>query len=76
MSNREKAINIVRNLPDNKIIYVLAYLQGLADGVADEPNDETIEAINEGNQLIRDHSAHPYEGSTSDFFDSILSEEE
>lgn len=75
MSNREKAINIVRNLPDNKIIYVLAYLQGLTDGITDEPNKETKKAIEEGNQILKDSSIHPFDGSTSDFFDHILSEE-
>jgi hypothetical protein len=46
MSEREKAIQLLNAVPDYKMGYVIAYLQGAAVG-EDEPNAETIAAIQE-----------------------------
>ena len=46
MSEREKAIQLLNAVPDYKLGYVIAYLQGAAAG-EDEPNAETIAAIQE-----------------------------
>ena len=45
MSEREKAINLLNNLPDNKIVFVIAYLQGLSDGLEENPDDWDLEMI-------------------------------
>ena len=39
MSNREKCVDLLNNVPDYKIGYVLAYLQGLT---ADEELDDAF----------------------------------
>lgn len=39
MSNREKCVDLLKNVPDYKIGYVLAYLQGLT---ADEEADDAF----------------------------------
>lgn len=39
MSNREKCVDLLNNVPDYKIGYVLAYLQGLT---ADEEADDAF----------------------------------
>ena len=44
MSNREMAKSLIDQIPESKLLYVLAYLQGAA--VPDEtPNAETLEAL-------------------------------
>lgn len=75
MSDRDRAIEIVRNLPENKIIYVLTYLKGLEDGIADEPNDETIAAMEETDAMIKNGGLHGFSGSTKDLFSKILAED-
>ena len=45
MSEREKAIKLLNNLPDNKIVFVIAYLQGLSDGLEESPDDWDLEMI-------------------------------
>ena len=44
MSERQIASALLDRVPDYKIAFVIAYLQGLTAG-EDIPNDETIEAI-------------------------------
>ena len=36
MSNREMCVQLLNSVPDHKIGYVLAYLQGLTAGEAEE----------------------------------------
>ena len=44
MSNREFAKNLIDHVPESKLLYVVAYLQGVV--VPDEmPNAATLEAI-------------------------------
>ena len=48
MSNRELAKNLIDQIPESKLFYIIAYLQGAA--VPDEtPNAETLEAFAELN---------------------------
>lgn len=73
MSNRDFAKNLIDQIPDSKILYVIAYLQGAA--VPDEaPNAETIEAIEEVEKMIRTGAGEHFAGSTSDFFAAIAEE--
>ena len=67
MSDRERAQQLLDNVPDYKIQYVIAYLQGVTAG-EDIPNDETIAAMEE---LERGEGEH-FSGSTEDFFKTIL----
>lgn len=52
MSEREKAIQLLEALPDNKIAYVIGYIQGLTMEKEDEPNEETIAAFKEGDEML------------------------
>lgn len=50
MSNRERAMQLLESVPDYKIEYVIAYLQGVTAGeaISDKiPNAETLEAMQE-----------------------------
>lgn len=51
MSNRELCAKLMDNVPDYKLGYLLAYLQGL---IADEPDDDAF-----CERLIREYEADP-----------------
>lgn len=73
MSNRDFAKSLIDQVPDNKILYVIAYLQGIT--VPDEtPNIETIEAIEEVEGMIRTGASEHFTGSTDDFFATLAEE--
>lgn len=74
MSDRDRAIDIIERLPENKIIYVLTYLQGLEDGLQEIPNSETLKSFAETDKAIKDGKIKPFTGSTEDFLNDILAE--
>lgn len=77
MSDREKAIQILNEIPDYRIGYIVSYLQGYLHGVTDGekiPNAETLEAIREGDEMLENGTGQRFEGSTEDFFNMILEE--
>lgn len=47
MSDREKMYQLLDTVPDSKISYIIGYIQGLTVNEHDNPNAETIAAINE-----------------------------
>ena len=59
MSDRERAIQLLEEVPDYKIKYVIAYLQGVTAD-EDEPNLETKEAMRE----LEEGNGEEFEGST------------
>lgn len=78
MSDREKAIQILNEIPDYRIGYIVSYLQGYLHGVTDGeeiPNAETREAIMEGDEMLENGTGQRFEGSTEDFFNMILEEQ-
>lgn len=73
MSTREMCKNLIDQVPDSKLFYVFAYLQGVT--TPDEtPNAETLEAIQEVDQMIKDGTGEHFTGSTADFLDQLLAE--
>lgn len=66
MSDREKAMQLLDAVPDYKIGYVVAYLQGMTAG-EDEPNAETIAAFTEGDRMLADGTGQRYT-NTKDLF--------
>ena len=73
MSNREMAKNLIDQVPENKLLYVLAYLQGVV--VPDEtPNAETLAAFAELDDMIASGSGEHFTGSTADFFRQLVEE--
>lgn len=56
MSDREKAIQIINEIPDYRIGYIIPYLQGYLQGMTDGeeiPNAETLEAFAEVDKMKR-----------------------
>ena len=67
MSIKERAIELIEQIPDSKMYYVLTFLEGAA--IPDEmPNSETLEAMGE----LEHGNGEVFDGSTHDFLASIL----
>ncbi len=80
MSNRERCVAALELVPESKLGYALAYLQGLIAGVItdqeDRPNAETIAAMEEVNEMIRTGSGQHFNGSAADFFAMLDAEDD
>ena len=69
MSNRELAKSLIDQIPDSKMYYIIAYLQGAA--VPEEmPNAETIAAIEE----LETGGGTLFTGSTEALFSELMEE--
>lgn len=67
MSNRELAKNLIDQIPDSRLYYVISYLQGAA--VPDEtPNAETLEAFSE----LESGGGHRFSGTTEQLFAELM----
>lgn len=67
MSNREFAKSLIDRVPESKLLYVVAYLQGVM--VPDEtPNADTLEAMAE----IDNGGGYLFTGSTEDLFNELM----
>ncbi len=53
MSDREKIYQLLDVVPEYKIGYVVAYLQGIIEGEDVKPNKETLEAFAEVDEMKR-----------------------
>ena len=59
MSTRELARSLLDQVPESKLLYVVAYLQGVTTPENDEtPNAETLEAFEE----LDNGGGHTYNG--------------
>ena len=80
MSYQEIAKNMIDRLPDDKMIFVINMLEGLGemsglDLYPDfKPNETTIAAMAETDEMIRTGSGQHFEGATEEFFSQILEE--
>lgn len=67
MSNREFAKSLIDQVPESKLLYVVAYLQGVT--VPDEtPNADTLEAMAE----LDNGGGHRFSGSTAGLFAELM----
>lgn len=75
MSTRELAKSLIDQVPENKLLYIIAYLQGAAlpDDV-ETPNAKTLAAIEEVENMIETGKGEHFEGSTDDFFAQLAAE--
>lgn len=71
MSNREFAKNLIDQIPESKLFYVVSYLRGVI--APDEtPNATTIAAMQE----LENGGGELWTGSTKDLFAALDAEEE
>lgn len=76
MSDREKVFQLLDYVPDDKMSYIIGFIQGLTITENLEiPNAETLEAIKEGDEMLENGTGQRFEGSTEDFFNMILEEQ-
>ncbi len=67
MSNRELAKSLIDQIPESRLFYVVAYLQGAA--IPDEtPNAETLAALAE----LDGGGGYRFHGSTEEFFAKLM----
>lgn len=67
MSNRDFAKSLIDQIPESKLLYVVAYLQGAA--LPDEtPNAETLEAFGE----LDNGGGHRFTGTTEQLFSELM----
>ena len=72
MSTRELARSLLDQVPESKLLYVVAYLQGVTTPEDDEtPNAETLEAFEE----LDNGGGHTYSGPVENLIDSLLGDE-
>lgn len=68
MSCKELAHSLIEQIPDSKMYYIVAYLQGAA--VPEIPNSETISSIEE----LESGSGTLFTGSTETLFTDLAEE--
>lgn len=80
MSDLERASALLAAVPAYKLHRVIAYLQGLTDGVSDEgediPNAVTIAALREGDEMLRTGKGQHFQGTAKEFFAMLDAEDE
>ena len=70
MSNKDRIVDLLNTVPEYKLNYILAYIQGImADESASTPNSETLEAMSE----LENGGGTVFEGSTEDLFSELMS---
>ena len=73
MDYKEFAKKLINQIPGNKMKYIVAYLQRAAipEGI---PNAETLEALEEVEEMIKTCRGQHFQGTAEDFTDMLLSE--
>ncbi|MCM1236179.1 MAG: hypothetical protein NC489_39350 [Ruminococcus flavefaciens] len=67
MSSKELAKNLIDQIPESKMCYIIAYLQGAA--IPEEaPNEETLEAMQE----LENGGGTLFTGSTESLFAELM----
>lgn len=73
MSNKERAIQLLNTIDDERMVYVVGILENLT-GFAEIPNAETMAAFAETDEMIRTGGGQHFEGTTEELFSQILEE--
>lgn len=80
MSEKEKAIKLINEIDEDKMVYVVGILENISNIARknpDElPNAETLEAFAEGDKMLEEGTGQRHDGLTEDFFKSMLEEDE
>ena len=76
MSNRELAKSIIDCLPEDKLIFIIniGEMSGISVHPEFTPNEETIKAMEEVDEMIRTGSGEHFSGTTADFFAALEEE--
>lgn len=71
MSERERAIQLLDSVPEYKLGYVIAYLQGVTVG-ENNLNEETLDAFDEIDAMKASGGGQHFSGSTKKFLNMLL----
>ena len=61
MSDRERMYQLLDTVPDDKIAYIIGYIQGLTIEKSEIPNKETLEAFAEVDEMKRTGSGQRFD---------------
>ncbi len=59
MSNRERAMQLINSIDDEKMVYVVGILENLT-GFANIPNDETLAAFKEVDEMKKNGTGQKF----------------
>ena len=71
MSEREQALKIIDAMPDYQISALLTFLRAFKE----VPNDATLSAMEETDEMIRTGGGQHFKGTAADFFAMLDAEE-
>jgi len=80
MSYQEIAKNMIDKLPEDKLVFIINILENIGEmsGVdvypEFQPNEETIAAMKEVQDMIENGTGESFKGSTADFFSALMEE--
>lgn len=69
MSDRERMYQLLDTVPDDKIAYVIGFIQGLTIERSETPNDDTVAAFEEGDKMLADGTGKRYNSASELFSD-------
>lgn len=69
MSERERAMKLLEQVPENKLYYIIGILEG-ASIPDDTPNSDTIAAFDEGDKMIEDGTGQRFT-NVNDLFEAL-----
>jgi len=69
MSERERVYQLLDTVPDSKISYLIGYIQGLTVEDEEIPNDDTLAAFKEGDEMLANGTGKRYTNSAELFAD-------
>jgi hypothetical protein len=72
MSNREQVMQIIEALPEYKITGLLAFLRTFED----IPNEDTLAAMAETDEMVNSGGGQHFTGETADFLNALLEAED
>ena len=73
MSNRELAKSLIDQIPESKLPFIIAYLQGAA--IPEKiPNTDTLEAMKEVEEMIQTGKGQHFQGTAKNFTNMLLSD--
>ncbi len=81
MSNRELAKSLIDQIPESKLIFIINILENIGEmsGIFSypefTPNEETLKAMAETDEMIRTGNGQHFRGTAEEFTALLLSED-
>lgn len=76
MSSRDQIMQIVDAMPEYKVDGLLGFLRLFMSDQEDNPNAETIAALQEGDEMLRTGKGQHFQGTAKEFFAMLDAEDE